>query len=104
MVHPTVEPAKNFAMENQPSRSRQEVKLVRKTGMKILFAGDGGNGAGQPDPGEESRGPLTVMIAEASDAMRRDLRALLEGEPDLKVVAEAEDGAAAIRLAQALSP
>jgi len=70
--------------------------------MKILFADD--NGAERPREGEKTPGLITVLLAEGNTAMRQDLKALLEREPDLEVVAEAGDGATAIRLAQELSP
>jgi DNA-binding NarL/FixJ family response regulator len=44
------------------------------------------------------------MLVESSDAMRQNLRALLDREPDLEVVAEAGTGAAALRLARERTP
>lgn len=44
-------------------------------------------------------GPARVLIADDHPIVRRGLRDLLEAEPDLHVVAEASDGAEAVRLA-----
>jgi DNA-binding NarL/FixJ family response regulator len=46
----------------------------------------------------------TVLIADDQPLMRSALRTCLESEPDLTVVAEAGDGAAAVRLAQQHHP
>jgi DNA-binding NarL/FixJ family response regulator len=40
-----------------------------------------------------------ILLADDHAVVRRGLRAILEGEPDLDVVAEAEDGATAVELA-----
>ena len=40
-----------------------------------------------------------LLLADDHAVVRRGLRAILEGEPDLEVVAEADDGAAAVELA-----
>lgn len=41
--------------------------------------------------------PVHILIADDHAVVRRGLRAVLDGEPDLKVVAEAEDGEEAVR-------
>jgi DNA-binding NarL/FixJ family response regulator len=46
----------------------------------------------------------TVLIADDQPLMRAALLACLESEPDITVVAEAHDGAEAVRLAQRLRP
>jgi DNA-binding NarL/FixJ family response regulator len=43
--------------------------------------------------------PARVLIADDHEVVRRGLRAVLEREPDLKVVAEATDGAEAVEAA-----
>jgi DNA-binding NarL/FixJ family response regulator len=45
-----------------------------------------------------------VLIADDHQIVRQGLRILLEKEPDLKVVAEAEDGRTTVRLARELKP
>ncbi len=45
-----------------------------------------------------------VVIADDHQIMREGLKTLLEKEPDLKVVAEAEDGRGAVRLVRELQP
>ena len=45
-----------------------------------------------------------VLIADDHQIVRQGLRNLLEKEPDLKVVAEAEDGRSTVRLARELQP
>ena len=46
----------------------------------------------------------TVLVADDQPLMRTALRSCLEAEPDLTVLGEAGDGAAAVRLAQRLAP
>ncbi|MFF2021263.1 response regulator [Streptomyces sp. NPDC058171] len=48
--------------------------------------------------------PITVLLAEDQAMIRRGLRLILEDQPDIRVVAEAEDGAAAIEAARRLRP
>jgi DNA-binding NarL/FixJ family response regulator len=43
--------------------------------------------------------PIRVLLADDHAVVRRGLRLVLESEPDLRVVAEAGDGAEAVRLA-----
>ncbi len=62
-----------------------------------------------PPPGDDSEdgasaGPMTVVLAEDHALMRRSLRALLEREPDVAVLGEAEDLALACERVRALSP
>lgn len=91
-------------MEKAPHNPPREARISAKIGLKILFADDKGNLARVPAPGAGTGGSLTVMLVEGSDAMRQNLRALLEREPDMDIVAEAGTGAEAIRLARELSP
>ncbi len=51
-----------------------------------------------------SEQPIRILIADDHPVFRFGLRALLEAQPDMAVVGEAESGAAAIQLAQALQP
>ncbi|WP_406179395.1 response regulator [Streptomyces canus] len=46
-------------------------------------------------------GPTRVLLADDHTLVRRGVRLILEGEPDLTVVAEAGDGAEAVELARA---
>jgi DNA-binding NarL/FixJ family response regulator len=46
----------------------------------------------------------TILIADDDSLVRMGLRAVLEGEEDLEVVGEAEDGVQALRLSAELSP
>jgi len=48
--------------------------------------------------------PLRLLIADDHAVVRAGLRALLDGEPDLEVVAEAGSGEEAVRLAAELAP
>ncbi|MER5194410.1 response regulator [Streptomyces sp. NPDC002755] len=48
--------------------------------------------------------PLRLLVADDHAVVRAGLRALLEGEPDLEVAAEAGSGEDAVRLAARLAP
>jgi DNA-binding NarL/FixJ family response regulator len=47
---------------------------------------------------------IRVLVADDHAAIRAGLTMILDGAPDIEVVAEAEDGAAAVRKASALRP
>ena len=47
---------------------------------------------------------VSVLLADDHPLIRRGLRTLLEGEPDLRVVGEAEDGIQVVMLAERLRP
>ncbi|QEL17615.1 response regulator [Limnoglobus roseus] len=47
---------------------------------------------------------VRILLADDHAVVREGLKALLNGEPDLEVVGEARDGAAAVELAVALDP
>jgi DNA-binding NarL/FixJ family response regulator len=47
---------------------------------------------------------IKIILADHHGSMRQDLRSLLAGEPDLEVVAEAENGRRALKLVRELSP
>ncbi len=47
---------------------------------------------------------ITVLIADDQPLMRSAMHTCIAGEPDLTVVGEAPDGAAACRLAEKLHP
>lgn len=53
---------------------------------------------------DEREQPIRVLIADDQALVRRGFRMLLEAEPDIRVVGEAHDGNAAIRLAEQLQP
>ena len=53
--------------------------------------------AGRPAEGTGQR-PITVVIADDQKMVRRGLRVILEAEPGISVVAEADDGAQAVEL------
>ncbi|MFF0289947.1 response regulator [Streptomyces sp. NPDC005262] len=48
--------------------------------------------------------PVTVLLVDDEPLVRAGLRAVLEAQPDIKVVGEAADGAAVIPLVHKLSP
>lgn len=47
---------------------------------------------------------IRILLADDHRIMREGLRSLIEKEPDMEVVAEAEDGRTAVQLVQELSP
>jgi DNA-binding NarL/FixJ family response regulator len=51
-----------------------------------------------------ARGPARILIADEHDLVREGLKAVLEGESDLKVVGEAKDGCEVLRLCRRLRP
>ena len=66
-------------------------------------------GAGQPHAGEPARGaaretPIRVVLADDHAVVRLGLRTLLAAAPDVEVVGEADDGTAALALAERLAP
>ena len=48
--------------------------------------------------------PIRVLIADDHLIVREGLRMILEARPDIEIVAEAQDGEAAVRLTEALQP
>ena len=48
--------------------------------------------------------PIRILIADDHAIVRKGIRALLATEPDIEVIGEASDGAAALALAQSLCP
>ncbi len=48
--------------------------------------------------------PISILLAEDHDILRESLRQMLESHKDLRVVAEAADGAKAVELAERLVP
>ena len=53
---------------------------------------------------DEIETPISILIADDHVLVREGTRRLLEAEPDLRVIAEAGDGAAAVSETQRLSP
>ena len=51
-----------------------------------------------------SVGKIRILLADDHTVMRRGLRLLLEGQPDFSVVAEAADGAEAVKQAETAHP
>ncbi|MCJ7660047.1 MAG: response regulator, partial [Anaerolineales bacterium] len=48
--------------------------------------------------------PITVMIVDDHEMVRQGAAGYLEAQPDIKVVAEAESGSEAVRLAREYVP
>src|SRR5438105_169566 len=53
---------------------------------------------------EQSAKPIRVLLVDDHAVLRKGMRALLEREPGLEVVGEAEDGQQAIHAAERLRP
>jgi DNA-binding NarL/FixJ family response regulator len=49
-------------------------------------------------------GPIKVLIADDDALFRESLRALIDGQPELVVVADADDGLETIELADSIEP
>ena len=56
------------------------------------------------DTAAEAPGRIRVLLVDDHPAAREGVRSLLDGQPDILVVAEASDGHAAVELARALLP
>ena len=54
--------------------------------------------------GQGQRSPVRVLLADDQALFRRGINAVLNGEEDIEVVAEAEDGSSAIKLAEEFVP
>ena len=66
---------------------------------------DATTGAGSDGPDEAAAGRgIRVLLVDDQPLIRLGFRMVLEGEPDLEVVGEAEDGDAAVALAVELAP
>lgn len=52
----------------------------------------------------DASAPLRILLADDHVTVRHGLKLLIEAQPDMKVVAEASDGASAIKQALALKP
>jgi DNA-binding NarL/FixJ family response regulator len=52
----------------------------------------------------ERTGPLRVLLADDHVTVRHGLKLLIDGQPDMKVVAEASDGESAVQRAMTLKP
>jgi DNA-binding NarL/FixJ family response regulator len=52
----------------------------------------------------ECRAPIRILVVDDHAELRRGIRLLLESQPRFQVIAEAADGAAAVRLAAELAP
>lgn len=53
---------------------------------------------------EQVQGTISIVLADDHGVVRAGLRALLDNQPDMHVVDEAEDGEQAVRLAKQLKP
>ncbi|MFI6942447.1 response regulator [Streptomyces sp. NPDC050418] len=58
----------------------------------------------QPRPAAGQGAPIRVLLADDHALVRRGVRLILDGEPDLEVVAEADNGAEAVALARTHRP
>ncbi|MGB8990876.1 MAG: response regulator transcription factor [Desulfobaccales bacterium] len=59
----------------------------------------------QKKPGlDRGKGPIRIILADDHQIVRQGLRILLEAEPDMEVVAEADNGRKVLRMAQELTP
>lgn len=59
----------------------------------------------QKKPGlDRGKAPIRIILADDHQIVRQGLRILLEAEPDMEVVAEADNGRKVLRMAQELTP
>ena len=52
----------------------------------------------------KAQGPLRILLADDHETVRHGLKLLIDSQPDMKVIAEAGDGAAAVQRAIDLKP
>jgi DNA-binding NarL/FixJ family response regulator len=57
-----------------------------------------------PRPNIEAFLPVKILLADDSEVIRKSIRRLLDGEPDLQIVGEACDFAETVRLTRELQP
>jgi DNA-binding NarL/FixJ family response regulator len=67
-------------------------------GMGISVNGDGS------DEASRSKARVRILLADAHSLFREAVRMALDGQPDMRVVAEARDGAEAVALAERIQP
>jgi two-component system response regulator NreC len=53
---------------------------------------------------DRGKGPIRIILADDHQIVRQGLRILLEAEPDMEVVAEADNGRKVLRMANELTP
>jgi DNA-binding NarL/FixJ family response regulator len=70
------------------------------SGGRILLQEDSATGPNRHD----ERVPIRVLIADDQRLLRAGFRVILDSEPDIEVVGEAEDGAEAVRRVAELQP
>ena len=59
--------------------------------------------SGEPQPAKVT-GPARIVLADDHVLVRKGMRAMLQREPDVEIVGEAENGLEAVKLARALKP
>jgi DNA-binding NarL/FixJ family response regulator len=57
---------------------------------------------GEPEP--QAQGPLRILLADDHEPFRRAMRGVIDRQEDMRIVAEAGDGAEAVRLSRSLRP
>lgn len=80
-------------------------QLQRNPVVSLSYAFDAEKGTAAMEAGEEERdGYIQIVIADEHPIRRDSLRALLERQPDFKVVGVAPDGNSAVRLCKTYKP